>query len=112
MKPLNYEELTPGIRQVVRWLRENGFETTDSGDGITNVALGMEGALDVPHVFMVAVNPAAGIDECNRLHALLLAHGLMPESGTIQLMYDPSDGVTVIALYNIDDEAFSHARSE
>lgn len=112
MKPINYEELTPGIRNVVRWLRDNGFETTDSGDGITNVALGMEGALDCPHVFMVAADPITAITECKRLHALLLDRGLAAEAGTVQLMYDPSDEVSVIALYNIDDAVLEHARSE
>jgi hypothetical protein len=30
---LDYSQLDPNIRQVVRFLRSRGFETTDSGDG-------------------------------------------------------------------------------
>ncbi len=30
---MNYDELDAGIRETVRLLRDNGFQTTDSGDG-------------------------------------------------------------------------------
>ena len=50
---LNYDELDPGVRDVVRLLREDGFSTCDSGDGVTKPAAGWseEDALRVPHVF-------------------------------------------------------------
>ncbi len=32
---MNYYELDPGIREDVRRVREAGFETTDSGDGVS-----------------------------------------------------------------------------
>jgi len=35
---MNYAELDPGIRDVVSLLREHGFETTDSGDGVSKPA--------------------------------------------------------------------------
>lgn len=54
VESINYEDLNPGIRDLVREIREvHGLETTDSGDGVTNVALGMEGALEERHVFIV-----------------------------------------------------------
>lgn len=59
----NYDELDPGIRHVVRLLRSYGFETTDSGDGVSKrtalddldpfdreVWLITDGVLPFPHV--------------------------------------------------------------
>lgn len=31
----DYSQLDPGIRRLVRWLHDNGYKTTDSGDGVT-----------------------------------------------------------------------------
>lgn len=54
MDDLDYDSLNPGIRDLVRELREvHGFDTCDSGDGVTNVALGMEGAQTERHVYIV-----------------------------------------------------------
>lgn len=61
-------ELDDGIRGMVLWLRDNGFRTTDSGDGSKHGNMG--GALPVPHVAMVIV-PSDMISECDRLHALV-----------------------------------------
>jgi hypothetical protein len=47
-----YEQLNPNIRELVRFLHENNYETTDSGDG-TNHAEGMECAVPYP---MIAIN--------------------------------------------------------
>lgn len=30
---MNYDELDPGIREVVKWINDRGYTTTDSGDG-------------------------------------------------------------------------------
>lgn len=46
---MNYDELSPGIRHLVRALNEHGFETTDSGDG-TNFKEGMECSVPYPMV--------------------------------------------------------------
>lgn len=35
----------PGIRRVVAWLRERGFKTTDSGDGVTKPSAGDDDAM-------------------------------------------------------------------
>jgi hypothetical protein len=54
LKTIDYDELNPGIRDLVRELREvHGLNTTDSGDGVTNVEAGMEGALEEKHVFIL-----------------------------------------------------------
>ena len=44
--------LDPGIRDVVRYLRGKGYETTDSGDGVSKPASWFETgeALPFPHV--------------------------------------------------------------
>lgn len=33
LPPEVFADLDPGVRETVRWLRERGFETVDSGDG-------------------------------------------------------------------------------
>lgn len=55
----NYDELDPGIRRVVRWLREAGFDTCDSGDGISKFLpdsgwdpAGHDELMRIPHVAM------------------------------------------------------------
>jgi len=50
---IDYDEIDPGIRDVVRRLREAGYNTTDSGDGVTKFAEGgeaMDCALPYAHV--------------------------------------------------------------
>lgn len=52
LEQINYDEISPGIRDLVRELREVHFmETVDSGDG-TNLDGGMDCALPHRHVFM------------------------------------------------------------
>lgn len=34
---IDYSELDPGICYVVQWLREAGFNTSDSGDGVSKL---------------------------------------------------------------------------
>lgn len=50
--PFDYDQLDPGIRDVVRAIHEWGWKTCDSGDG--SKAGTMECALDHPHVFCEA----------------------------------------------------------
>jgi hypothetical protein len=92
----------PGIRRVVAWLRERGFKTTDSGDGVAKPAAGDEDALTEPHVFMVTHRDALA-DAADRLQAELAAAGFTPRAGRVQSSYDPADGVAVLALVGIDD---------
>jgi len=51
-QPIDYDQISPGVRDLVRELRGRGFETTDSGDG-SNHAAGMECALPFRHVAIV-----------------------------------------------------------
>lgn len=45
---IDYRKLDPGIREVVRKLRDLGWETTDSGDGVSKPA--MTCAMPFPNV--------------------------------------------------------------
>jgi hypothetical protein len=80
----------PAILPIVRRLRANGYVTTDSGDGVTNVEAGMEGALPFPHV-VCRVAPTNLVSEANRLHALF------PE-WDVQANYSPNDGVATLLV--------------
>lgn len=73
----NYEELDPGIRDVVETLHKYGFETTDSGDGVSKPAHwyqpdehGITQAFDFPHV-VCATTPQTMLDAAYRLQWLL-----------------------------------------
>lgn len=97
------ENLDPGIRRTVAWLRERGFETTDSGDGVSKAEAIAEGeALETPHVFIVST-PARMNEEAERLLAALSRFGVVVGSAEIQATYDPSDGSGAILLCGIDD---------
>jgi len=56
MTPEILEQCDPGIRSVVEWLWSHGFETSDSGDGVTKLKEGSEYDPDdiirVPHVVL------------------------------------------------------------
>lgn len=101
MQEINYEELNPGIRRVVKMLREAGFRTTDSGDGVTNNA--MEGALLLPHVHCVVASVSM-VAEARRMLSLFTDAGLDVAPGQIQAVFDPMDGVCTLSVYGIKDE--------
>ncbi len=102
---VNYDELDPGIRATVRWLRANGFETIDSGDGKTKQDWIAEGAaLDFPHVHM-QTKRATLLDEADRLDRLLAAHHI---DGLIEATYSPGSP-SVISLSNVSDADLERA---
>jgi len=108
VEPLTADELDaldPGVRDLVVWLRSHGFNTTDSGDGVTKRAAGNTDALDVPHVFMrvdLSVHLRA---EALRLQYLLglFAH-LTPQPGRIEASYDPANGIAILMLMGVSDD--------
>lgn len=97
-----YEELDPGIRQVVRWLNDNGFYTTDSGDGVTKFEADepMCCAMPFPNV-AIQTSAAQLIDECNRLTSLLADQGVQVEP------LGPEEVVTVVSLQGFYDPTIS-----
>lgn len=64
----DYNQLDPGIRDTVRLLREHGFVTTDSGDGVSKPKEAR--IFEVPHV-AAEIHPHVIIRETQRLAALL-----------------------------------------
>lgn len=97
------EGLDPGIRQTVEWLRSHGFETTDSGDGVSKQD--MECALGIPNVFM-RVTPDSMVDEALRLLILLQGRGInfhADNEASISASFDPADGTAILSLLGVDD---------
>ena len=94
----DYDEVSSGIRGAVRFLRERGFCTTDSGDGSNHLA-GMEGAMEEPMVACVA-HPHDLLAEADRLHLLLVEHGL--KRIHIQASYDPADEIGTLLIVGRD----------
>jgi hypothetical protein len=108
---MNFNEINPGIVKIVAMLQANGFNTVDSGDGVTNVELELEDALEFPHVFMV-VDPDKLVTESQRLYDLLEPAAnfnpdveMIPDQplGTIEVSYSPVDKSCVMALSGLDD---------
>lgn len=109
MKLLSHDEyaaLDPGIRLVVTWLRDHGYNTTDSGDGVSKAELIAEGeALDEPHVFMTCP-PATMVLEADRLYSLLERFGSgLDMSSRIEASYSPDDGIGVIGLFGVTSDS-------
>lgn len=71
----DYTQLDPGIQDIVRQLHAWGFETTDSGDGVTKFQVPeperMDGILDFPHVVVIfpefEKDPVYGVTRMNIL---------------------------------------------
>ena len=81
------EGLDPGIADVVQRLREAGFETTDSGDGVSKP--NMECAMPFPHVaarLRILGDCDWLADEAHRMRAVC------GEGWEVQLSYSTSDG--------------------
>jgi hypothetical protein len=121
-----YDDLDPGIRQVVRLLNANGFDTVDSGDGRTKFTddgeplpgwesdpdQGFDCVIPHPHVFMQVGVEKLG-SECDRLRDLLVSHGVSldavgpdgDDGVSIQGTYDPmlSEHPAYIMLMGLDD---------
>lgn len=124
---MNYDELDPGIRETVRWLQSLGYDTTDSGDGVTKrpadcacewtpgnsdcswcIESGIYTCwLPMPNVAIVLDRESDGAAEADRLAMRLRARGIeLDASGAgprIEFTYSPNDGVKLLVLLNVDD---------
>ncbi|XXX79134.1 hypothetical protein WMF30_10210 [Sorangium sp. So ce134] len=106
------DNLDPGIRRTVHWLRENGFETTDSGDGVSKFQDDepMEGALEYPHVVCI-VDGERLTSEADRLADLVAERGVEvvpngrrePGQAEVQASYDPADEGGILVLAGVGD---------
>jgi hypothetical protein len=105
MDDLDYAQLDPGIRKLVRFLREHAFDTSDSGDGRSKPETAR--VVDLPHVMMLVERELLFI-EADRLHDLLDARGVaFEEEGAplIEATYNPADGLVTLMLVGLDDTA-------
>ena len=97
---MNVEELDPGIRNVVKFISDMGYHTTDSGDGVTKVG---EGVLPFPHV-VVTVPSDRLIRDCNTIMCELEAmeFGDEIEYG-VEGSYCPHVRVATIMVWGLND---------
>jgi hypothetical protein len=115
---MNYDEIDPGVRKLVQWLNENGFKTSDSGDGKSKLAEDNEGILDFPHVNIICT-PGVMVHLANLLCQKINKLGIkLGEQGTlkepfIQASYDPClPDIGSIMLCNVDDAMLEEAQSK
>jgi hypothetical protein len=101
-EPLPPEKLTPGVARLVNTLRALGWETTDSGDGITNVAAGMEGALPFPHVVVQLHSNQDQRNAAWRMRHHIEAIATL-EGVAIEATYSPLDSTSLLMVYYVDD---------
>ena len=131
----DYDELDPGIREVVRLLRKHHFDTTDSGDGVSKDADPGE-VLDYPHVHVFVRVPQVqrynatsrtldvqragfAVTGAHRLFDVLRGEGVSfhydhyddpTRVPLIQMYYGYPDGACTISLINVNDDLLARAR--
>ena len=105
-------DINPGIIRTVQWLRSHGFETCDSGDGVTHMA-----ECDRPYPYVsIRVAPEGMVARTIALKELLAKarivvvpqawafdQGGLPNAPFIQATYDPADGIAIIDLRGVSD---------
>lgn len=113
MDEVDLQGLCPGIRRTVAFLRSKGFETTDSGDGCSN--MGMECAMPFPNVAIRCPDSTNLVAESRRLRDILAERGIVVEPlgpddpevvhpPHIEATYDPSNDIGFIILMYVDDQ--------
>ena len=83
----DYEQLDPGVREVVRLLHQHGFVTTDSGDGVSKPQDEIE--IPSPHV-VCTVKPAYLLNEADNLA------GLLGSEWTVEATYYPGNPIAIL----------------
>ncbi len=110
-----FEELDPGIRYTVLWLRSEGFDTTDSGDGESKLVGddSYPGALSFPHV-VLSVPPSNLYAEADRLWERLIQIGIDVQATfmdneqlvprvNVEATYFPGSKTSMILLTGVKD---------
>jgi hypothetical protein len=94
---VDYRYLDPGIRDIVRRLNEAGFETTDSGDGVSKPREMFEAGCAIPFPHVVAVSrPETMIADAERAAAVL------GEGWTVEASYSTHDKSTHLFARTLD----------
>ena len=100
------DDLNPGIRRTVMWLRMMGYQTCDSGDGRTH-----DHACDRDHAYVVMmVEPERLVERARELIIQVGARGVVlgPMSMDLnqpcmQASYDPLNNIATLDLMGVDD---------
>lgn len=103
-RPLDPAELDPGIRNLVLLMRKHGFDTCDSGDGVSKPDMGC--ALDFPHVIAV-IRLDDARSESQRVVSLMEAYGVVfgpDEEASVEVSYSPINDVCLLAVYGVTDD--------
>lgn len=110
---ISYDELDPGIREVVRLFCTNGYVTSDSGDGESKQGTEQEGCMiDRPHV-AIFTSPERLVETADKLLDLLHRQGVRsgPDEAMVTELAGPQpigteygDGVMVEATYDPDNK--------
>lgn len=110
LSPEAVADLNPGVRRLVPFLRSHGFDTYDSGDGVTHV---FENDNDFPYV-SATVEPEDLGRETERLLSVLASVGITTKAQTenfdarsVEAWFNPYATVpehrAVIVLFNVTD---------
>lgn len=115
----DFEGYDQGVKKLVRLLRSKGFNTTDSGDGVSKPK--EERVLDFPHVFMSYSSVEQAKEEATRLYTMLTEMGVkfgfdlevedcanlddldIPPIPWIEVSWSPIDNVALVGLTNVTD---------
>ena len=98
---IDYMDLDPGVRRLVRIIRNAGFNTTDSGDGVSK---GEDGE-PYPHVHIVLPDYADMVLASKQLLNLMRAwFKEEPEGFLIQATYSPIDNTKTLHVFHVTDD--------
>lgn len=87
-------EISPGVRDLVMWLRSLGYDTIDSGDG-SNHDAGMGCALPYKHVFVRIPDKETLTWWADRFHSFILA-GTEYAHYRVEATYSPGEPAIIL----------------
>lgn len=94
---LDYSQLDPGVQRLVKVLRNNGFRTTDSGDGKTKpVEERTHGDLAHCYVTMAGNLSVYLGDEAKRMQSLLDKTNPEGKKWRVEATYLPADNICLL----------------
>jgi len=104
---MSSEELQPGIKMTVEWLRGHGFNVMESGDGKS----GLETESNMAYASMVVEPSENLVSETRRLVVLLAERGIRCSddleddvSPFVFAAFEPALDQAVIDVCNVDDD--------
>lgn len=104
---IDYDQISHGVRALVRQLNEWGFETTDSGGG-SNYVAAMECAVDFPMVTIRVSRPSQLITQAHAVWHMLERAGVpmgKPDAAgnarTVEATYNPADTEALLLVMHV-----------